>query len=656
MRARLLDRLDESRSAKLTLLSAPPGFGKTTLLAEWARRLPDTHRVAWIAVDADDDAETFWTYTLAGLVKVVPAVAALPDLGWTDGGVSDEAIATLLNTLGEEREDVWLVLDDFHLLAHRDARDNVAYLLENLPANVHVLIGTRQDPDLPLAKWRGRGDLVEVRAADLRFTTEEADDYLRSATGLELVAEDVEALGERTEGWIAALQLAALSLRGRDDPRGFIERFAGDDRFVVDYLMDEVLAHQPDDVRAFLLLTSVLERLTGELCDAVTGLGDGQRMLLAIERANLFLVALDDQLAWFRYHHLFADVLRARLGAERPADVPGLHDRASRWFEANGFEDEAIRHALAAQDFERAGRLVEAALPEARRHRRDTAMIGWLTSLPDEVVGRSPVLTVFQAWTLLTAGDTAAMESRLDHAERLLEAVPPGSAPPWPLTEEVRTLPATIALYRASLAQARGDLAELAAQARRVVEVTGPDDHFWLGAAYGFLALAAWSDGDVTTAIETFTAALASLHAAGAYVDELNSTALLAEMWTVAGRPDKARELCTRSLTDAAAIGLRAARASADLHVALAELDLAAGDLASAEEHLAVAAPLAEREPTSESHHRRLVTTALLAEARAEHDRALALIDEAQSRYRPGYYPDVRPIAAVRARVRIDAG
>jgi LuxR family maltose regulon positive regulatory protein len=659
VRQRLLDRLDAGATARLTLLSAPPGFGKTTLLAEWTRAATTpAKRVAWVSLDAGDtDAGSFWPYVVASLAALVPGLReACEDLASAGQPAGPEAITTLLNELAGVPDEVWLVLDDYHLLENNDVRDGVDFLLEHLPPQVHVLISTRVDPDLPLSRWRGRGELVELRAADLRFTRDEAAEYLRAATGLELAATDVDALGERTEGWIAALQLAALSLRGREDASGFIERFAGDDRYIVDYLMDEVLAHQPDDVRDFLLRTAVLERLTGGLCDAVTGLGGGSETLARLDRANLFVVPLDDQLVWFRYHHLFADVLRARLLAERPAEVPLLHRRASAWYEATGFHDEAIRHALAAGDFDRAGQLVESALPEVRRDRRDAALIGWLRALPEDTVGRSPLLTTFQGWAALVAGDLDALEVRLDHADTLLATVRPGTQHPWQETEELRTLPATIAMYRASLSQARGDLAGVVRHAQRALDAAGPDDHFWRGGASGFLALAAWSEGDIPTAVETFTTAVASLHSAGALVDELSSTALLAEMWTVAGRPDRAREVAVRALAASEVIGLAAARATADLHVALAELDLDAGDPSSAEQHLAEAQPLAEREPNSESRYRWFVAAARLAEARDEHERAIGLLDEADGYYRPGYYPNVRPIAAMRARVSIAAG
>ena len=658
-RSRLLERLDAGATARLTLLSAPPGFGKSTLLAEWSRAATAApRRVAWLSLDAgDSDPGSFWSYVVASLEPAVPGLhEACQELADAGQVPTPEAITVLLNELAGVSDDVWLILDDFHLVQNSDVTDGVRFLLEHLPPQVHLLISTRVDPDLPLSRWRGRGELVELRAADLRFNRDEAADYLRDATGLELAATDVDALGERTEGWIAALQLAAVSLRGRADATSFIERFAGDDRYIVDYLMDEVLAHQPDDVRAFLLRTAVLDRLTGALCDAVTGLEGGADTLARLERANLFVVPLDDQLVWFRYHHLFADVLRARLLAERPAEVPVLHRRASSWHQANGFTDDAIRHALAAGDSDHAGVLIEAALPDARRDRRDTAMIGWLQALPEETIGRNPVLSTLRAWASLVAGDLEAMEAWLDRADGLLAGVPPGSPPPWAETEELRTLPASIAMYRASLSQARGDLPGVVRHARRALDAAGPDDHFWRGAAAGFLALAAWSEGDISTAVQTFTAAVASLHAAGALVDELSSTALLAEMWTVAGRPDRARDLCKRALSASEALGLGAARATSDLHVALAELDLDAGEPASAAKHLAAAQPLAEREPNSESRYRWFVAAARLSGVHGDPERAIGLLDQADSYYRPGYYPNVRPIAAMRARLWISAG
>ena len=314
----------------------------------------------------------------------------------------------------------------------RQSRTGMTYFLEHLPPQVHVVLSTRSDPDLPLSRWRVRGELAEIRAADLRFTPDETAAYFNDVAGLDLAAEQVSTLEQRTEGWIAALQLAALSLRDRDDAAGFIERFAGNDRYIVDYLVEEVLEHQPEAVRSFLLHTAVLGRLTGPLCDAVTGRDDGSAMLVTLERANLFVIPLDDRREWYRYHHLFADVLRGRLLSEEPGRIPLLHQRASHWYESHGHVEDAVRHALAGRDFDRAAQLVELAVPVLRRSRQDAVLFGWLKALPDAAIRRSPVLSVFYGGMLMVAGDLAGVEQRLDDAERALAAVRrlPDLAPP----------------------------------------------------------------------------------------------------------------------------------------------------------------------------------------------------------------------------------
>jgi len=463
-------------------------------------------------------------------------------------------------------------------------------------------------------------------------------------------------LEERTEGWIAALQLAALSIRGREDVSSFIARFAGNDRYVVDYLVEEVLAHQPEPVREFLLHTAVLDRLTGPLCDALTGRDDGSHMLTTLERANLFLVPLDDQRQWYRYHHLFADVLRARLLAEQPDLVPLLHQRASGWYEAHDSAEEAVSHALAARDFDRAANLMELAAPAIRRNRQDPMMIGWLKALPDDAVRRSPVLSVFYGYMLMVSGDLDAAEPRLDDGERALAAVRDGSAPPRADTEELRTLPATIAVYRASLAQARGDVAGTAEHARRALDLAGPSDHLSRGGAAGFLGLAAWANGDVSSALETFTQAVASLHAAGNLVDELSSTVVLADMWLAAGHPSKARRLYLRALQVSEAHGEPVARATPGLHVGLSEMDYEVGHLEAAKGHLERAAALGEGAAMTESRYRWFVAMGRVADAEGDPQEAITLLDNAEQLYRPGFFPDVRPIAAMKARVWITHG
>ena len=325
------------------LVSAPAGFGKTTLLTEWLAAGPvaraDERLVAWLSLDrGDNDPASFWTYVIAALRTVASGVgeSALALLQAPGSPPIETVLTALLNDLGATAGDIVLVLDGYHVVDARDVQDGMAFLLDHLPPQLHVVIAGRADPALPLARLRGRGELVEVRAAELRFTPDEAAGYLNEMMGLQLTARDMAALEGRTEGWIAALQLAALSMQGRDDVASFIAGFAGDDRYVVDYLGEEVLQRQSERVQAFLLRTSILGRLSGPLCDAVTGQSGSKAMLEALERGNLFLVLLDDRRRWYRYHQLFADVLHARLLDEQPGQVPALHRRASAWYQQNG--------------------------------------------------------------------------------------------------------------------------------------------------------------------------------------------------------------------------------------------------------------------------------------------------------------------------------
>ncbi len=421
----LRERLSAGAESTLTLVSAPAGFGKTTLLAEWLAAAPTGDRsAAWLSLDrTDNEAASFWSGVIAALQTMAPdaGVRALALLQEPQPPPIETVLATLLNDLAALPTGVVLVLDDYHVIDAPEIQAGMTYLLDNLPPPMHLVIATRADPALPLARLRAGGELVEVRVADLRFSPDEAAAYLNDVMNLSLTARDIAALEERTEGWIAALQLAALSMQGRDDVGDFIAAFAGDDRYIVDYLVDEVLERQPDAVRDFLLQTSILARMTGQLCDHVTGQGGGKGKLEALDRGNLFLVALDDRRHWYRYHHLFADVLRAHLLDEQPDRVADLHRRASEWYEDNGEPLEAIRHALAGDDVERAADLIELAIPGMRQARQESTVRAWLEALPDEVVAVRPVLGVHRAGVLLANGDIGGAEARLREAEQWLE-------------------------------------------------------------------------------------------------------------------------------------------------------------------------------------------------------------------------------------------
>ena len=411
LRPRLRERLQQGLAAKLMLVSAPAGFGKTTLLVDWMAAVSASPgadiSTAWVSLDAsDNDPATFWNYLIAALRTVAPDVGAeaLGLLQEPQPPSIQLVLTTLLNDLGAADVEVVLVLDDYHVIDSLEVQTGMAFLLDHLPPRLHLVIASRADPALPLSRLRARGDLIEIRASDLRFTPDEAASYLNDAMGLQLTPDDVTSLEERTEGWIAALQLAALSLTGRDDVASFIAGFAGDDRYVVDYLVEEVLQRQPEDVQTFLLQTSVLDRMTGSLCDALTGQDGGRAVLEALDRDNLFLVPLDDRRQWYRYHHLFADVLQARLLDEQPGRIGDLHRLASSWFQEHGDPAEAIRHAVAGGDFGSAAALMELQMPTLQRDRRETTIRSWLEGLPDEVLRVRPVLCNDLAGARLSTG------------------------------------------------------------------------------------------------------------------------------------------------------------------------------------------------------------------------------------------------------------
>src|SRR5512141_952323 len=359
LRPRLIEHLNEGLHRKLTLICAAAGFGKTTLVSEWIASCG--RPVAWLSLDeGDNDPTRFLTYLVAALQMITVNIGAgvLGVLQSPQPPPTESILTALLNEITTIPDNFIFVLDDCHVIDSKPVDNALTFLIDHLPPQMHLVIATREDPPLPLARLRVRNQLIELRAADLRFTPAEAAEFLNQTMGLDLSAEDIAALETRTEGWIAGLQLAALSMQGRSDTAGFIQAFTGSHRFVLDYLAGEVLERQPEGVRNFLLQTAILDRLCGSLCDAVTAQDGGRGMLETLERSNLFVVPLDDQRQWYRYHHLFADVLQAHLIEAQPEQVSSLHQRASVWYEQNGYPSDAIRHTLAAEDFERAAGLI----------------------------------------------------------------------------------------------------------------------------------------------------------------------------------------------------------------------------------------------------------------------------------------------------------
>ncbi|WP_138756881.1 LuxR C-terminal-related transcriptional regulator [Modestobacter altitudinis] len=661
-RPRLAEHLDRGAEGALTLVSAPAGFGKTTLLTEWLATGGATGQaVAWLSLDErDNDPTVFWTYVVAALRSAAEGVGAgALALLQSPQSSTDAVLATLVNELSEIGDDVVLVLDDYHLIHTAEVHHGLTFLIEHLPAQIHLVIASRADPALPLARLRARGDLVELRATDLRFTAEEAADYLTEAMRLRLTAGDVAVLEGRTEGWIAALQLAALSLQGRDDPAGFIADFAGDDRYIVDYLVEEVLARQSDQVRSFLLQTSVLTRLTGPLCDAVTGTDGGKAMLEALDRANLFLVPLDDRRRWYRYHHLFADVLQAYLHDEQPDAVAGLHRRAGDWHAANGERAEAAHHALAGGDAARAADLIELMLPALQQGRQEATIRRWLAALPADVLQTRPVLSIGYTAALMVSGEIEGVEAHLRDAERWVIAAP-GDGQTVGVesagmvvvdADAFRRVPSAISLYRAGQALLSGNTADTIRHARTALDLAGDDDHLSRGPAAGLLGLAYWTGGDLEAGYRWYADCAAHLERAGHLSDVAGCTIALADIRIAQGRLRDAMSTLERVLRLVTPETGPVLRGAADLHVALAGVLIERGDLEAARGHLTTSRELGEHAGLPQTPYRWLVAMARMAEAEGDLDGALAPLDEAQFRYAGDYFPDVRPVAAVRARL-----
>jgi LuxR family maltose regulon positive regulatory protein len=667
-RPRLSDRLNRAAQAAFTLVSAPAGFGKTTLLTEWlATPDPDRPAAAWLSLDErDNDPALFWTYLVTALRTAAGSeigAGALSLLRSSKAPI-DAVLATLINDLFVLSDDVILVLDDYHVIVAREVHDGMAFLVEHLPPRIHLVIATRSDPSLPLGRLRGAGDLVEVRAADLRFTPDESTVYLNAAMGSVLTAREIAALEERTEGWIVALQLAALSLGGREDIASFIADFAGTDRYIVDYLAEEVLGRQPEEIRQFLLHTSILDRLSGPLCDAVTGQADGKVMLAALERANLFLVPLDDRRSWYRYHHLFADVLRAHLLDEQPAKVAGLHRRASDWYDSNGEPAEAIRHALASGDFERAADLAELAIPAMQRGRQESTIRGWLKVLPDEVVRVRPVLNIGFVGALASIGEFDEVEGRLLDAERWLDTPQGTSAPSnTPIEKMVvvdeegfRSLPGAIELYRAALALIAGDVPGAVTHASRVLELLPDENHVGRAAAAGLLGLAWWASGDLEAGYEAYAECVAGLRRAGHIADILGCSIALADIRIVQGRLGDAMRIYERAVQLVADQGGPVLRGTADMHVGMSEVHRERGDLQAARRELMRSQELGEHNGLPQNRYRWRVAMAGVLEAEGDRGGAVELLDDAQRVYASDFFPNVRPVPALRARLRACQG
>jgi LuxR family maltose regulon positive regulatory protein len=670
--------MNEGLQCPLTLVSAPAGFGKTSIISEWVEMLCASSRgagrnkchIAWYSLDeADNDPARFLKYLITAILRAMGGEPAeqgglLKMLDAAQPPPVEPVLTGLINKFEGFQERILVILDDFHHIETSDVNIVLAYLLEHLPPQLHIVIVTRADPQLPIARLRACSQLTELRATDLRFTTSEAAAFLNQVMGLNLLDEDIAALEKRTEGWIAGLQLAAISLQGKDDKSKLIKSFTGSHRLVLDYLLEEVLQQQSKHIQIFLLQTAILDRLNGELCDALTGQGDGQATLEYLDRMNLFVVPLDSERHWYRYHQLFADLLRGRLGQYQPKQQPMLHLKASEWYEDNGLTGQAIAHSLSAEDFDRAASLAERAWRDMHMSYGGISWLRWVQAIPDEVVRARPLLSAGYGWSLIDTGDLEGADLRLGDAERWLATRgTPGkdadglSGQKGGLTEtELRSLSGSVANARAYLAQALGDVAATKEHARRALELLPEDDHFERGLSAILPGFAYWSNGDLGAAHRAISDAISYMRMLGKLPFIISFSSYLADIMVAQGRLNETKEAYLQLLDLAAEQGKPDLPETAVVHLGLSELCHEQGDLEAARRHLGKSEELGEL-PTFPPWYRHWVQARIrLKESEGDLKGILKILEESKRLYYRHPIPDMRPLAALAARTKLRQG
>lgn len=671
-RNRLLEQLDNGLRHKLTLISAPAGFGKTTLIGEWLRTSSNNgskldqkeYRISWLSLDSgDNNLSRFLSYFVTALSRINQEDLAIGKkaLGMLQSPQSPPArpvLISLINDLAKITSEVVFILDDYHSIDSQSVHDALGFFIENMPSHIHLVIATREDPLLPISRLRVRNLLTELRAADLRFTSSEVVDFLNRVMRLNLRAEDIAALETRTEGWIAGLQLAAISLQGRSNVTQLIKSFSGSHRLVLDYLIEEVLNQQPEEIQNFLLQTAILGQLTGSLCDAITGQGTGQQTLETLERSNLFIVPLDTEREWYRYHHLFADLLYQRLQHSHPEKIPILHRRASEWYVQNDFINKAIMHSLSAHDFERAAVLVESAWIPMNTSYRSVTWLGWAKSLPEEIVRAKPMLSSACGWASLDSGDLESAELHFRDAEQWLDntvtvngqGVTPVNQPAVMNEEDRRSLITSIANGRAYLAQALGDVKSTLRYSNQASDLLHEDDYFEHGLSDILQGFAYWANGELDIAWKAVADAISNMRMAGKIPFIISFTSYLTDIMTAQGRLRETESEYLQLLEFVAGDGRRAAKETSVLYLGLSELYLEQGNMGAARKYLQKSEELGEQPAFPPWYRHWVFAHYRMKEAQGDLSGMIEMLNDAERLYNRHPIPDVRPLKALIAR------
>jgi len=607
---------------------------------------------------SENDPTLFWAYVIRALQRVHPSLGQQAFARLHDPGTPalEPLLTTLLNDLSTADLACTLILDDYHVIDSGVVHESVTFLVDHMPPGMRLVLASRSDPPLPVARLRARGELTEIRIGDMRFTPDEASSFLNQVMALELSPADISRLAQRTEGWIAGLKLAALSMKGRENASAFVAAFSGNDRYVADYLVDEVLQAEPERTQRFLLGTAMLERLSGPLCDAVTGETGSQSLLESLEKRNLFVVPLDDQREWYRYHHLFAEVLQARALGNSPEEIRLAHASASAWFESQGAIAEAVHHALAAGDQERAARLLERSWPEKDRSHASARWLNRVKSLSDALIRARPLLSMGYAWGLLNSGELEAAEPRLQDVERWLAAHGAGGGSESGDEARLRNLPMELAAARVYLAQSRGDTPGTVEHAQRALDLIPEDDIQARPTGVALLALALWARGDLEEAHRTFADALAGMRRGGNELSAIRGIFVLGDIRVAQGRLREAATIYEGGLQAARLQELPGPAETDELLLGLAELHREWGDLEAATGYLVAMTESAPGAGHAGNRQRWCTAKARILEARGDLKGALLLLEEADSVERRDPLPRVRPVAAQQARLWIALG
>ena len=667
VRSKLIDQLNKNVDYKLTLISAPTGFGKSTLISEWASN--STYPFAWISLEEkDNDLIRFLSYFIAALQTIKKDICQgiLEMFHSVEAIGFDSLLTAIINEIEAVSTSFVLVLDDYHLIDNPEINNILGFLLNHLPSNMHLVVITREEPLLPLATLRSKNQLTEIRTLDLRFTHSESVIFLNQVMGIKLSDKDIKLLESRTEGWIAGLQLAAISLQKQKDIPEFIKSFSGSHNFIMDYLIEEVFSQLSDEIKSFLLQTSILDCLSGPLCDAVIldSRESGQQTLDYLQNRNMFIVPLDNERKWYRYHHLFLDLLRQKVINEYPLgmcngseNVSELNTRASLWFENNGLINEAVHHAFSGKDFERAATLIEMSWSDMDQNLQSGIWLSWVKRIPDELIQLRPILCVGYAWALLDSGKFEDCETRLNDAEKCINLLSTNKVQQTELLnivvvdeEQYKILPATIAAARGYLALVRGEVKAAIDYTKNALTLFPKGEYYNKGVLYTMLGLAQWTNGEIEDAFNTITSGTKNI------TMEFMVAVVLAELSIEQGKLHQASMIYEKALHDSIDKKSLYQIPLASFYVGLGNIELLKSNLDEVEVLLQESMKYAKKGVLPNWQYKWCLLKARNQESKGDFSSALESYNKSERYYFDDPLPDVCPLSALKVRVFLKQG